>query len=223
MSAPSVTGMAAVVAQYLRETGLAEQEGMTVRALSQALLMSTSSPLKQDNGVEYSPRKQGSGFANVYHAVTTPAYLLTDSKDVTDGKVKVNLGDDPDRTGEYTFDFTINNLSEKALAYVLHAGINTMAVEEIEGENYMSDTARVLSPKVTFDVEGGMSYLYDLNGDGTIDESDALVLLQVANGTHDALPEADTAKYDFDGDGALTTADACFIVCILVYPPTDDC
>lgn len=208
MSAPSVTGMAAVVAQYLRETGLAEQEGMTVRALSQALLMSTSSPLKQDNGVEYSPRKQGSGFANVYHAVTTPAYLLTDSKDVTDGKVKVNLGDDPDRTGEYTFDFTINNLSEKALAYVLHAGINTMAVEEIEGENYMSDTARVLSPKVTFDVEGGMSYLYDLNGDGTINENDALVLLQVANGTHDALSEADTAKYDFDGDGALTTADA---------------
>lgn len=85
---------------------------------------------------------------------------------MTDGKVKVNLGDDPDRTGEYTFDFTINNLSEKALAYVLHAGINTMAVEEIEGENYMSDTARVLSPKVTFDVEGGTSYLYDLNGDG---------------------------------------------------------
>lgn len=208
MSAPSVTGMAAVVAQYLRETGLAEQEGMTVRALSQALLMSTSSPLKQDNGVEYSPRKQGSGFANVYHAVTTPAYLLTDSKDVTDGKVKVNLGDDPDRTGEYTFDFTINNLSDKALAYVLHAGINTMAVEKIEGENYMSDTARVLSPKVTFDVEGGMSYLYDLNGDGTIDENDALVLLQVANGTHDALSEADTARYDFDGDGALTTADA---------------
>mgnify|MGYP000987162459 CR=1 FL=1 len=208
MSAPSVTGMAAVVAQYLRETGLAEQEGMTVRALSQALLMSTSSPLKQDNGVEYSPRKQGSGFANVYHAVTTPAYLLTDSKDVTDGKVKVNLGDDPDRTGEYTFDFTINNLSDKALAYVLHAGINTMAVEEIEGENYMSDTARVLSPKVTFDVEGGTSYLYDLNGDGAIDENDALVLLQVANGTHDALSEADTAKYDFDGDGALTTADA---------------
>ena len=39
---------------------------------------------------------------------------------MTDGKVKVNLGDDPDRTGEYTLDFTINNLSEKALAYVLH-------------------------------------------------------------------------------------------------------
>lgn len=34
------------------------------------------------------------------------------------------------------------------------------------------------------------------------------MLLQVANGTHDALSEADAAKYDFDGDGALTTADA---------------
>ena len=50
-------------------------------------------------------------------------------------------------------------------------------------------------------------HTYD-HGDGAIDENDALVLLQVANGTHDALSEADTAKYDFDGDGALTTADA---------------
>ena len=136
MSAPSVTGMAAVVAQYLRETGLAEQEGMTVRALSQALLMSTSSPLKQDNGVEYSPRKQGSGLANVYAAVTSPAYLLTDGKSATDGKAKVNLGDDPQRTGVYAFDFTVNNLSKEAADYAFRASINTMAVETVDAVSY---------------------------------------------------------------------------------------
>ena len=116
---------------------------MTVRALSQALLMSTSSPLKQDNGVEYSPRKQGSGFANVYHAVTTPAYLLTDSKDVTDGKVK-GQPRRRSRTARASIPLTSPlTISDKALPMCSMPKINTMAVEEIEGENYMSDTARV--------------------------------------------------------------------------------
>ena len=71
MSAPSVTGMAAVVAQYVKEQGLNRQEGLTVRALSQALLLSTAVPLVEEGNVEYSPRKQGSGLANVYAAVTS--------------------------------------------------------------------------------------------------------------------------------------------------------
>ena len=48
MSAPSVTGMAAVVAQYVKEQGLNRQEGLTVRALSQALLLSTAVPLVEE-------------------------------------------------------------------------------------------------------------------------------------------------------------------------------
>lgn len=95
-----------MVAQYIEENQLDEQEGLTVRALSQALLMSTSTPLTEEDGVEYSPRKQGSGLANVYAAVTSPAYLLTEDKSSTDGKAKVSLGDDPGRTGVYEFDFS---------------------------------------------------------------------------------------------------------------------
>lgn len=98
MSAPSVTGMAAVVAQYVKENKLAEQEQLTVRALTQALLMSTANPLMENDTIEYSPRKQGAGLANVYAAVTSPAYLLTDGKDATDGKVKACLGDDVAQT-----------------------------------------------------------------------------------------------------------------------------
>lgn len=208
MSAPSVTGMAAVVAQYLKETGLAGQEGLTVRALSQALLMSTSHPLKQENEVEYSPRKQGSGFADVYKAVTTPAYLLTDEKQSTDGKVKVSLGDDPQRTGEYQFDFTIQNMSDKALEYVLHGAVNTMDVELVDGDKYMSNNARALSPEIGFETEAESRLVYDVNGDGKVDEEDARYLLKVANGTEPAMDEDAAARYDFDGDGAITTTDA---------------
>lgn len=208
MSAPSVTGMAAVVAQYVKEQGLDRQEGLTVRALSQALLLSTSVPLVEEGNVEYSPRKQGSGLANVYAAVTSPAYLLTEGKDVTDGKAKVNLGDDPQRTGVYEFDFTVNNLSKAAADYAFRASINTMAVETVDGEDYMSDSAYALTPEVTFTTSAAQRYVYDLNGDGVADVKDAEVLLAAANHTSPApLSEEDAVKYDFDGDGEITTKD----------------
>lgn len=130
----------------MKEQGLNRQEGLTVRALSQALLLSTAVPLVEEGNVEYSPRKQGSGLANVYAAVTSPAYLLTDGKSATDGKAKVNLGDDPQRTGVYAFDFTVNNLSKEAADYAFRASINTMAVETVDGEDYMSDSAYGLMP-----------------------------------------------------------------------------
>ena len=208
MSAPSVTGMAAVVAQYIEENQLDEQEGLTVRALSQALLMSTSTPLTEEDGVEYSPRKQGSGLANVYAAVTSPAYLLTEDKSSTDGKAKVSLGDDPGRTGVYEFDFSVNNLSDEALQYLFRAGINTMDVERIDGEDYMSDSSYALSSAVEFTTDAPVSYVYDLNGDGQPDEKDAEALLAVANYTAAPLSDEDAVKYDFDGDGEITSRDA---------------
>ena len=209
MAAPSASGMAAVVAQYIKENGLDVQESMTVRALAQALLMSTSEPLMENDTIEYSPRKQGSGLGNVYAAVTSPAYLLTDSKETTDGKVKFVLGDDPERTGVYEMDFTVNNLSDEALEYVFSAAINTMAVEEHNGENFMSDSAYALDPAVTFTTDAPVCYVYDLTGDNVVDSADAEVLLKIANGSiENTLSEEDMVKYDFDADGTITTNDA---------------
>ena len=138
---------------------------------------------QEEDGVEYSPRKQGSGLANVYAAVTSPAYLLTEDKSSTDGKAKVSLGDDPGRTGVYEFDFSVNNLSDEALQYLFRAGINTMDVERIDGEDYMSDSSYALSAAVEFTTDAPVSYVYDLNGDGQPDEKDAEALLAVANYT----------------------------------------
>ena len=174
-----------------------------------ALMMSTSEPLTDpDTGVTYSPRQQGSGLMQLQEAVTSPAYLLVGEKEGNDGKVKLTFGDDAERTGVYTGSFSVQNLSDSPLHYALSGKVTTMAVEEIEGEDYMSDSAYALDANVTFSADGKSVYVYDLNGDDKVDEQDALVLLQAANGTHDALDAETVQKYDLDADGTITTADA---------------
>lgn len=209
MAAPSAAGGAAIMAQYIKEHKLSKQEGLTVRALAMALMMSTSEPLTDpDTGVTYSPRQQGSGLMQLQEAVTSPAYLLVGEKEGNDGKVKLTFGDDAERTGVYTGSFSVQNLSDSSLHYALSGKVTTMAVEEIEGEDYMSDSAYALDANVTFSADGKSVYVYDLNGDDKVDEQDALVLLKAANGTHDALDAETVQKYDLDADGTITTADA---------------
>lgn len=209
MAAPSAAGGAAIMAQYIKEHKLSKQEGLTVRALAMALMMSTSEPLTDpDTGVTYSPRQQGSGLMQLQEAVTSPAYLLVGEKEGNDGKVKLTFGDDAERTGVYTGSFSVQNLSDSPLHYGLSGKVTTMAVEEIEGEDYMSDSAYALDANVTFSADGKSVYVYDLNGDDKVNEQDALVLLQAANGTHDALDAETVQKYDLDADGTITTADA---------------
>lgn len=209
MAAPSAAGGAAIMAQYIKEHKLSKQEGLTVRALAMALMMSTSEPLTDpDTGVTYSPRQQGSGLMQRQEAVTSPAYLLVGEKEGNDGKVKLTFGDDAERTGVYTGSFSVQNLSDSPLHYALSGKVTTMAVEEIEGEDYMSDSAYALDANVTFSADGKSVYVYDLNGDDKVDEQDALVLLKAANGTHDALDAETVQKYDLDADGTITTADA---------------
>lgn len=209
MAAPSAAGGAAIMAQYIKEHKLSKQEGLTVRALAMALMMSTSEPLTDpDTGVTYSPRQQGSGLMQLQEAVTSPAYLLVGEKEGNDGKVKLTFGDDAERTGVYTGSFSVQNLSDSPLHYALSGKVTTMAVEEIEGKDYMSDSAYALDANVTFSADGKSVYVYDLNGDDKVDEQDALVLLKAANGTHDALDAETVQKYDLDADGTITTADA---------------
>ena len=68
MAAPQITGMAALVAQYIRENDLTEQTGLTTRQLAQSLLMSTADPLMATSTLEYSPRAQGAGLVDLVKA-----------------------------------------------------------------------------------------------------------------------------------------------------------
>lgn len=215
MAAPSVAGAAAVVAQYIRENGLAETTGLNTRTLAIALLMSTAEPLLDGNGLPYSPRQQGAGLYQVYDAVTSPAYLLVGDKAGNDGKVKFEFGDDPDRTGVYTGTFSVNNITGEDLTYSLDSTVFTAEATEIDGLEYMGKTGWALHPEVTFRTAAEQVYRYDLNGDGKVDLQDAQQLLKVANGTAPALTGEAASLYDFDASGAISTGDAQIFLCAL--------
>lgn len=210
MAAPSIAGQTALVEQYIKENNLAEENGISVRTLAQSLLMSTATPLHEDNdsdAPEYSPRSQGAGLSNVYDAVSSPAYILVGDKNGNDGKVKVVLGDDPEKTGSYNFNFDIYNMSEDAQYYVLDATVMTEQLYEYSGITYFAGTSYVLSPSITLTADD-TKLVYDLNEDGKINNKDRKVFLQVVNGSRELSIITDNQDYfDFNNDGVVDTKD----------------
>lgn len=206
MAAPSVAGMSALMAEYIKDNNLAEKTGLSVRTLSQSLLMSTAIPLTEEDGEEYSPRSQGAGLANVENATTSPVYILMGEKEGNDGKVKAELGDDPEREGVYSFDFSMYNFSDETQYFTLDSSILTEEVLEYDGTNYITGTSYQLSPDVTFS-SADQVYLYDLNSDGVVDSKDASTLLAHVNGKELSVVSFYQDAFDFNGDGVVNTAD----------------
>ncbi len=211
MAAPAMAGLSALVLQYIEDQNLTEQTGLSARALAQALLMSTAKPLTEENGLPYSPRKQGAGLANAYEATSAQSYLLVGAVSGNDGKVKMELGDDPDRTGSYRFTFTVYNLSPEPKTYAFGSDVLTESVETVDGVRYMAESSYALTPQVRFAVS---SMPYDLTGDNRVNRDDALALLRHCNGTL-ALPASKLDLLDLDGDGSVTTGDAQRYLCQL--------
>ncbi|MBR3991905.1 MAG: S8 family serine peptidase, partial [Clostridia bacterium] len=230
MAAPQIAGMAALVAQYVRESGLCEKTGLTPRQLTNSLLMSTSHPIFDDYGDYWSVLKVGSGLANVGDAVSAKAYIIMDENSVMmpdsarDGKVKAELGDDPARTGEYTYTFTINPLGEP-VDYTLRTDIFTQAPAGSDGINMFVDTATMLVPAdVTYVVNGEPVEGYapidaDVNGDGVTDAADAQAILDYLTGKLDDEATFVAEAADVDYDGAITSYDAHLILKSMTVDP----
>ena len=148
MAAPQANGMAALMAEYMKDTGLAEKTGHTRRQLIQSLLMSTATPLLEaDSEYYYSVLKQGSGLANVADAIAAHSYLWMGegtNSGAADGKIKVELGEDAAKKGVYTFSFTINNLLDTAATYDLSADVFTQDLFTEEGNTYLDYLTRAL-------------------------------------------------------------------------------
>lgn len=117
MAAPHIAGTFALVKQYITKESLAAVRGGSAELANQ-LLMSTAMPLTDENGVYYSPRKQGSGLVNVGNAVTTPAYLYVDDQTIN-YRPKLDIKDSI--TGEYEADFVVQSATGAAITYNLDA------------------------------------------------------------------------------------------------------
>ncbi len=217
MAAPQVSGMMALVAQYLRENGL-EAEGLTARALAQSLLMSTAEPVIDGNCESYySVMNQGAGLARVDLATSAESYVLVEGME--DGKVKVQLGDDPDRVGEYNFSFSINNLNGEDMVYALSADFFTQDVFAQQPYGIFQDTwTRLLPAEFTFESANGgtvsstpVGYDFDANGDGITDELDAQFILEYVVGNETEL----LGNADVDGDEDVDTYDAYLLLTLV--------
>ena len=226
MASPQVAGMAAVVGQYIRANKLTEKTGLTARALAQSLLMSTAVPMYQDYGEGeygyYPVMQQGAGLANVGAATSAGTYILMDkgtNAGAADGKVKVELGDDPARTGEYNFGFTIYNLKDAATSFNLSADFFTQDVfanqfEDGSVVNFEDTYTALLSSNVTWTVDGQVVEMTapeglancDFNGDGKVTKADGQALLDYVTGVLDSISNKDNA--DFDNDNNIDTYDA---------------
>ena len=226
MASPQVAGMAAVVAQYIRANKLTEKTGLTARALAQSLLMSTAVPMYQDYGDGengyYSVMQQGAGLANVGAAVSAGTYIMMDKNanaGAADGKVKVELGDDPNRTGDYSFGFTIYNLKDAATSFNLSADFFTQDVfanqfDDGSVVNFEDTWTTDLTSNVTWTVDGQVVEMTapeglancDFNGDGKVTKADGQALLDYVTGVLDSISNKDNA--DFDNDGNIDTYDA---------------
>lgn len=113
MASPLMTGYVVQMRQYLASIGI--RDALEQQKIANALLMSTATVLTDINGNVYSPRYQGAGAVDVAAALNTTAYLEV----VGSEKPKAELGDDPDKTGEYTVDFRVVNTGSEALTYTL--------------------------------------------------------------------------------------------------------
>ena len=210
MAAPQVTGMAALMAQVYRENGMADKSGISARHLTQSLLMSTALPLYEEasGGNYYSLLNQGAGLARVDLAFQADSFIKVEGQE--DYKVKAELGDDPQRTGIYEFEFSINNLTDREKVYALEADLFRQDVFEYQPDSdvwLLDNWTTDLDADVTFYSEA-MSAVgtqsHDLNADGRTNAADADFLLEYLVGNENAL----AADGDLSGDGKVDSYDA---------------
>ena len=171
MATPNVSGLAALLRQYVIEnfpdSMVKDENGEVslkkVTAIINRLMMSTADIVYNQNGLPYSVRKQGAGLANLFNSAKTGAYILTYDRE--DGSVmdksKIELGDDPSKTGVYVLKFAVENFGKSSVSYDISAYVMTEGVSDTKthkGDTTVTEAAYLLNgATVTVNsVDGGI-------------------------------------------------------------------
>ena len=156
MACPNLAGVVVLLRQYVVENfpDIAN-DNVKVGAMVNRLMMSTADIILNTNGLPYAVRKQGAGLANLLNSINTKAYITTYDKDgnVMD-KTKLELGDDPSKTGRYELRFTVTNFGDTTLTYNVGTYVMTEGVSEtktnsgkttVTEESYLLNAGAVLT------------------------------------------------------------------------------
>lgn len=203
MASPNLAGVSALVMQYAKEK-YPEMTASELHTFVNALIMSTAIPLAYDETLDYSPRNQGAGLVNAYNAVKTGAYLSVNGEDVP----KIELGDDPEKTGTYAYAFNVTNFSKTAVYYTMDTTSQTEGVvyDEYTQKNFMSMTPVALAATIA-ETSKNMVYTNDYNENGVMDTADARQLYLKASDANALASATDTFRFDVNKDDAVNTAD----------------
>lgn len=174
MACPNISGVSAILRQYVKESEYFEDiadDPIAVTAVVNRLMMSTADIILNKNGLPYSIRKQGAGLANLTSTKNTTAYILTyDLIEDDNGnknfdidnpmeKSKIELGDDPSKSGVYQLVFSVNNFGKSSLKYNISASVLTEGVSDTKtshGETTVTETA--------YELEGASVNIKDVKG-----------------------------------------------------------
>ncbi len=149
MATPNLCGIVVLIRQFLKEK-FPDYTQQQIVVLANQMLMSTATIVLNEEGTPYSPRKQGAGLASLYNVVNTKAYLSVDGKD----RAKLELGDDPERTGKYTMNFNVVNISDSNLEYTVDFVGMTETVSASD-KDFVAETGQILGGGYSVAVENG--------------------------------------------------------------------
>lgn len=139
MASPHIAGAAALMDQFLRQELSGTALSLKQRTdLANKLMMSTAVPIQDENGVPYSPRRQGAGLLQLQRAVAAGAYLESEGG----GRPKGELGDNAD--GQFSFDFHVKSLTDSAISYKTSTVTMAESTVQRNGQTFISQSGRIL-------------------------------------------------------------------------------
>ena len=167
MATPNISGLIALLRQYIVDNiPSIKDDNVAINRMVNRLMMSTADIIINKNGLPYAVRKQGAGLANLVNCATTTAYIQTYDRvtgEVMD-KTKIELGDDPSKTGVYTLKFSVVNMGDSSLTYdmdyyVMTEGVSNTLTSDgkttVTEEGYALSGASVVISKVSGGTQNG--------------------------------------------------------------------
>ena len=192
MACPNLAGFTALLKSYLKENltnlwNAGEHTEYALTSLANNMMMSTATVVYDQNGLPYSPRKQGAGLATMANVFSTKAYLYTkdtynyekhtyDTTDpeymCEDGRPKAELGDDPKKTGEYNVVFYVKNFDSNTMSFTTNSIIMTETLGA-DGKS-VAEKAHLFGNDATWKVNGvpvneGAGFSVPAGGDAKIE------------------------------------------------------
>ncbi len=168
MATPNVAGLVANVRSYITQNYSnffsGEVDAIKVTQLTNQLMMSTATIVVDQEGLPYSPRKQGAGLASLENIISnTQAYLYTNSNEeivsphgkyqgAEDNRPKIELGEDENKLGQYKMVFYVNNVSSADMSFELGTLFMTETVS-LAGLS-VGEQAYMLDGNAKWNVEG---------------------------------------------------------------------